>query len=81
MAVSRPVVARIDLTCACLSRGRCRCPGLSCPGRLGIGSREVHEEGTAWAWASPEELPAELLPYARAWLVDAAAGRSQVMLR
>ena len=39
------------------------------------------QEGTAWDWFSPEELPADLLPYARAWLADAAAGRSQVTLR
>lgn len=81
MAVSRPVVSRVDLTCACLSRGRRRCRGPSLSGPAGTGSREVHEEGTAWDWFSPEELPADLLPCARVWLADAAAGRSRVMLR
>jgi hypothetical protein len=45
---------------------------------------ELHgsDEGIAWDWLfSPEELPADLLPYARAWLADGAADRSQVTLR
>lgn len=81
MAVSRPVVARVDLTRACLSRGRRRCRDRSLSGPAGTGSREVHEEGTAWDWVSPEQLPADLLPDARVWLADAAAGRSEVTLR
>ena len=81
MAVSRPGVARIDLTRACGSRGRRRCRDRSLSGPAGTGSREVHDEGAAWDWFSPEELPADLLSYARAWLGDAAAGRSQVTLR
>jgi len=81
MAVSRPVVARIDLTRACLSRGGRRCRDRSLSGPAGTGSREVHEEATAWDWFSPEELPADLLPDARVWLADADAGRSEVTLR
>jgi hypothetical protein len=81
MAVSRPGVPRIDLTCACLSRGRGSVPRSFPVGAGWTGSREVHHESTAWDWSSREEPPADLLPYARAWLADAAAGRSQVMLR
>jgi hypothetical protein len=81
MAVSRLVVSRVDLMCACLLRGHRRCGVLFLSGLAGAGSREVHEEGTAWDWCSREELPAALLPYARAWLANAAAGRSRVMLR
>lgn len=50
-------------------------------GRAGPGELPGNDEGTAWDWFSPEELPADLLPYARAWLADDAAGRSQVTLR
>ncbi|HKI40582.1 MAG TPA: hypothetical protein VKA66_09380 [Mycobacterium sp.] len=53
----------------------------SLSGPAGTGSREVHEEATAWDWFSPEELPADLLPDARVWLADADAGRSEVTLR
>ena len=50
-------------------------------GRAGPGELPGNDEGTAWDWFSPEELPADLLPYARAWLADDAAGRSRVTLR
>jgi hypothetical protein len=46
-------------------------------GRAAPGELHGGDEGTVWDWFSPEELPADLLAYARAWLADAAAGRSR----
>jgi 8-oxo-dGTP pyrophosphatase MutT (NUDIX family) len=34
-----------------------------------------NEEGLAWAWFTPDALPAELTAYARIWLADALADR------
>ncbi len=49
--------------------------GHAAPGELHGGDKR-----TVADWFSPEELPADLLADARAWLEDAAAGRSQMTL-
>lgn len=38
------------------------------------GNLDGSDEGDAWAWFHPDELPGNLLPYAQVWLRDAAPG-------
>lgn len=40
-----------------------------------------NDEGLSWAWFPPDELPADLLPYARVWLADALANRPGPVVR
>ena len=49
-------------------------------GRASLGELRGSDEGTAWDWFSPDELPTDLLPYAHSWLGDAAANRKDVTL-
>jgi 8-oxo-dGTP diphosphatase len=46
-------------------------------------SGELHgsAEGLAWGWFESEDLPAELLDYARAWLDDAQRPDATVVVR
>ena len=39
------------------------------------------DEGLAWEWFSPESLPDDLLPYARAWLDDGLKSPDGVVVR
>lgn len=50
-------------------------------GRVSAGQLLGNDEGTAWEWFMPDELPADLLSYAAVWLADARTGRSEVILR
>src|SRR5450755_990378 len=52
-----------------------------CPGQLEPGVGRFTTRAPPGTGSHPKRLPADLLSYARAWLADAAAGRSQVTLR
>jgi 8-oxo-dGTP diphosphatase len=41
--------------------------------RVTGGTLRGSDEGMAWGWFAPGDLPEPLLPYARVWLADAAA--------
>lgn len=42
---------------------------------------EGSEEGIAWGWHAPEELPEPLLPYAERWLDDTIAENAQPVVQ
>ncbi|WP_103019880.1 NUDIX hydrolase [Salinibacter altiplanensis] len=42
---------------------------------------EGSEEGIAWGWYAPEELPEPLLPYAERWLDDTIAEHPQPIVQ
>lgn len=49
--------------------------------RNAIGHLRGSEEGLAWAWFAPDELPSGLLPYAEVWLRDALAVDRDTVVR
>lgn len=39
------------------------------------------EEGLEWGWFAPDELPVDLLPYAKVWLSDALGPTLEIIIR